>query len=167
MTYCTGGIRCVKVGAYLTQELGFTNVSRLAGGIIAYDRTLQEKAKDEEPMFRGSNMVFDGRLGRQITDDKMGTCLTCGGETSLISNCLNDSCHKRMIQCESCRTSYHGTCSEACKLRLVKNGAMRPRRTDTGVSNTEKDITNEQETFQTLDQCSSGHSTPPIYLSRN
>eukprot|EP00980_Cylindrotheca_fusiformis_P029803 scaffold23882_cov113-Cylindrotheca_fusiformis.AAC.1 len=25
MTYCTGGIRCVKVGAYLTQELGFTN----------------------------------------------------------------------------------------------------------------------------------------------
>ena len=34
------GIRCVKVGAYLTQELGFTNVSRLAGGIVAYDRTL-------------------------------------------------------------------------------------------------------------------------------
>ena len=32
MTYCTGGIRCVKVGAYLTQELNFTNVNRLAGG---------------------------------------------------------------------------------------------------------------------------------------
>ena len=40
MTYCTGGIRCVKVGAYLTQELNFTNVNRLAGGIIAYDREM-------------------------------------------------------------------------------------------------------------------------------
>lgn len=26
MTYCTGGIRCVKVGAFLEQELGFKNV---------------------------------------------------------------------------------------------------------------------------------------------
>jgi hypothetical protein len=31
------GIQFVKVGAYLTQELGFTNVSQLASGIIAYD----------------------------------------------------------------------------------------------------------------------------------
>jgi predicted sulfurtransferase len=70
MTYCTGGIRCVKVGAYLTQELGFTNVSRLAGGIIAYDRTLSEKAPKETPMFKGTNFVFDGRLGRPITEER-------------------------------------------------------------------------------------------------
>ena len=54
MTYCTGGIRCVKVGAYLEQEMGFKNVSRLAGGIIAYDRTLQvereKKGKEEVRM---------------------------------------------------------------------------------------------------------------------
>jgi predicted sulfurtransferase len=46
MTYCIGGIRCVKVNAYLTQELQFTNVSRLAGGIVAYDRILCEQAPD-------------------------------------------------------------------------------------------------------------------------
>jgi predicted sulfurtransferase len=122
MTYCTGGIRCVKVGAYLTQEMGFTNVSRLAGGIIAYDRTLNEKAPNEEPLFKGTNFVFDGRLGRSITEDAMGECITCGSTTSLVSNCLNENCHKRMIQCENCRTSFHGTCSNACRHRLV-NGA--------------------------------------------
>lgn len=52
MTYCTGGIRCVKVNAYLTQEMGMTNVSRLAGGIISYDRTLNEQAPSEESMFK-------------------------------------------------------------------------------------------------------------------
>lgn len=164
MTYCTGGIRCVKVGAYLTQELGFTNVSRLAGGIIAYDRTLEKEAKKEEPMFRGSNMVFDGRLGRQITDDKLGSCTTCGGATSLISNCLNDNCHKRMVQCEACRTSYHGTCSDACKLRIVKNGQMLPRRTNEGFSLEDKDM--EYGTYNTLDDYSTGHSSPPPSLYR-
>lgn len=37
----TGGIRCVKVGVYLTLEIGFCNVSRLAVGIVAYDQALQ------------------------------------------------------------------------------------------------------------------------------
>ena len=38
MTYCTGGVCCVKVEAYLTQEMGFTNVSRLAGVIMSTER---------------------------------------------------------------------------------------------------------------------------------
>ena len=110
MTFCTGGIRCVKVGAYLTQEMGFTNVSRLAGGIIAYDRTLTANATDEESMFKGVNYVFDGRVGRQITDDAMGECVTCGCKANLLSNCANNNCHRRMVQCETCRTAYVGTC---------------------------------------------------------
>lgn len=115
MTYCTGGIRCVKVGAYLTQEMGFTNVSRLAGGIIAYDRTLNDQAPEEEPMFKGTNYVFDGRVGRQITKDALGMCITCGENTHLLSNCKNIECHRRMVQCETCNHSYTGRCSVACK----------------------------------------------------
>lgn len=155
MAYCTGGIRCVKVGAYLTQELGFTNVSRLAGGIIAYDRTLQENAKDEEPMFKGTNFVFDGRLARPITDHAFGVCFTCGSETSLVSNCLNENCHKRMVQCEGCRTSFHGACSDACRQRIL-NGAMHPRRALSlaGAS------TEEAPAFATIDEYSLGHSSP-------
>jgi predicted sulfurtransferase len=75
MAYCTGGIRCVKVGAYLEQEMGFKNVSRLAGGIIAYDRAVQEEreggVEGMESLFHGTNFVFDGRLGRRITEHKV------------------------------------------------------------------------------------------------
>ena len=109
------GILCVKVGAYLTQEMGFTNVSRLAGGIIAYDRTLNEKNPEEEPMFKGTNYVFDGRVGREITRDALGVCITCGGKTNLLSNCKNVDCHKRIVQCNDCIDPFGGCCSDACK----------------------------------------------------
>ena len=139
--------------------MGFTNVSRLAGGIIAYDRTLNEKKEGEESMFKGTNFVFDGRLGRQITEDALAKCVTCGAETSFVSNCRNDNCHKRIVQCESCKTSFHGTCSEACKNRIL-NGAMTPRRL-------ESTVTDEEETtiYASLDDYSLGHSspTPSIY----
>jgi predicted sulfurtransferase/predicted O-methyltransferase YrrM len=174
MTYCTGGIRCVKVGAYLTQEMGFRNVSRLAGGIIAYDRTLKEHAPDEEALFKGTNFVFDGRLGRSITEDAMGECITCGSTTSLVSNCLNENCHKRMIQCENCRTSFHGTCSNACRHRLV-NGAKSysPLASSTSSGSSlfvdrqprEAEASSRSSTvtakFSSLDQYSLGHSSPP------
>ncbi|KAG7370094.1 rhodanese domain containing protein [Nitzschia inconspicua] len=160
MTYCTGGIRCVKVGAYLTQELGFTNVSRLAGGIIAYDRTLNEKAQGEESMFKGTNFVFDGRLGRQITDDALANCVTCGAETSLVSNCRNDNCHQRIVQCEACRTSYQGTCSVACKNRVV-NGAMTPLRVRTpSIFTPDDEDPSTGKKFDNLDDYSMGHSSP-------
>lgn len=145
----------MKVGAYLTQELGFTNVSRLAGGIIAYDRTLTENAEDEKSMFKGTNFVFDGRLGRKITDDALGSCVTCGAETSLVSNCRNDNCHKRIVQCETCRTSFQGSCSNACKHRLV-NGAMAPLR---ALGRTQRG-TLESKEYESLDDYSTGHSTP-------
>ena len=165
MTYCTGGIRCVKVGAYLTQELGFTNVSRLAGGIIAYDRILNENAPEEKPLFKGTNFVFDGRLGRPITEDSLGTCITCGSETSAVSNCRNENCHKRIVQCENCRTSFSGTCSDACRHRII-NGAMRYRRnsmSDSDSATSEPKIDRDQTQrpiFKTLDEYSRGHSSP-------
>lgn len=157
MTYCTGGIRCVKVGAYLTQELGFTNVSRLAGGIIAYDRTLNEQSPDEEPMFKGTNYVFDGRLGRQITDDALGDCITCGAKTNLVTNCNNSNCHKRMVQCSKCKKDYLGTCSHACKNRVMNDKS----------ANSPQDmpkVTNEVK-YDNVDDYSLGYSTavPSFY----
>ncbi|KAG7377585.1 hypothetical protein PHYPSEUDO_011421 [Phytophthora pseudosyringae] len=43
MMYCTGGIRCEKVGAYLTQYKGISNVQKLHGGIVNYMRFLKEQ----------------------------------------------------------------------------------------------------------------------------
>lgn len=151
MTYCTGGIRCVKVGAYLTQELGFTNVSRLAGGIIAYDRTINESAPQEEMLFKGTNYVFDGRVGRQITDDALADCMTCGEKTNLLSNCKNTNCHKRMIQCAKCRESFVGTCSEACKNRVLNSSS----------TFFEREIPQESKKYENSEDYSLGYSTPP------
>jgi caffeoyl-CoA O-methyltransferase len=98
--------------------------------------------------------VFDGRLGREITEDALSKCITCGAESSFVSNCRNDSCHKRMVQCENCRTTFHGACSGACKHRLV-NGAMAPRR----LQSTGLDVKKEA-TYDNLDDYSVGHSSP-------
>ena len=167
MTYCTGGIRCVKVAAYLTQEMQFTNVSRLAGGIVAYDRVLRNQAPDEESMFKGVNFVFDGRLGRQITDDQLGTCYTCGTKTNMILNCKNDNCHRRMVQCKVCSGTFHNTCSDACKTRVVR---MRYNRIISGRAafittaeddggNKDEEKTNGRTIYSSLDDYCVSHST--------
>jgi predicted sulfurtransferase len=110
-TYCTGGIRCVKVNAYLEQKLGYTNTYRLKGGIIAYNREL-EKVKEQcgvkqscssssavsnsqestglddyESRFQGVNYVFDERIGERITEDILTFCELCGNSCDSFINC--------------------------------------------------------------------------------
>jgi predicted sulfurtransferase len=51
LTFCTGGVRCVKVNAYLKQKLGFTNLGRLQKGIVGYERW---KAEQETKELRGN-----------------------------------------------------------------------------------------------------------------
>merc|ERR1712167_470959 len=58
MTFCTGGIRCVKTNAYLEQELGFTNTFRLKDGIHGYLRHARNDLKKDESKWRGENFVF-------------------------------------------------------------------------------------------------------------
>lgn len=152
----------------MTQELGFKNVSRLAGGIISYDRNLNQEKPEEESLFKGTNVVFDGRLSRAITDDALGRCVTCGGPAAMVSNCRNSNCHTRIIQCEQCQTSFQGTCSEACRNRLV-NGAMAPQRYDLASSSSsgsdDSDNKEEKRVYHNLDDYSTAHSSPipPIY----
>jgi len=68
--FCTGGIRCVKVGAYLKQELGFEDVRRLEHGIVGYERWSKKLGmaghgdgsdKNAESLWRGENFLFDKR----------------------------------------------------------------------------------------------------------
>ncbi|KAL8428804.1 hypothetical protein ACSSS7_006989 [Eimeria intestinalis] len=47
MMYCTGGIRCVKAGAFVKQVLGFPRVTRLRGGILAYKNFIRGLARHE------------------------------------------------------------------------------------------------------------------------
>ena len=69
MTYCTGGIGCVKVNAYLKQKLGYNNVYRLAHGIINYENWVSGNNNREggsiTSKFFGTNYLFDGRRQKQ------------------------------------------------------------------------------------------------------
>mmetsp|Transcript_18254 Transcript_18254/g.33288 ORF Transcript_18254/g.33288 Transcript_18254/m.33288 type:complete len:390 (+) Transcript_18254:80-1249(+) len=81
--FCTGGIRCVKVGAYLRQHLGFDDVRSLRHGIIGYERwngddglgiaesendggcssndDANNNQKERETLWVGENFPFDKR----------------------------------------------------------------------------------------------------------
>ncbi len=51
-TFCTGGIRCVKINAYLEQQMGFNNTFRLKGGIIASQRELEKQKQLQQQQLR-------------------------------------------------------------------------------------------------------------------
>jgi UPF0176 protein len=55
--FCTGGIRCEKAAA-LMQELGFSEVYQLQGGILNY----LENVADSENQWKGECFVFDKRV---------------------------------------------------------------------------------------------------------
>ena len=58
MTFCTGGIRCVKTNAFLEQELGFSNTYRLRDGIHGYLRHARDALPQDASKWRGENFVF-------------------------------------------------------------------------------------------------------------
>ncbi len=57
-TFCTGGIRCEKLTAYM-KEQGYQNIYHLKGGILQY---LKDTPKDES-LWEGKCFVFDERIG--------------------------------------------------------------------------------------------------------
>lgn len=129
LTYCTGGIRCVKVNAFLEQKMGFKNTGRLAGGIVSYARTLRDQGQLENSMFKGVNHVFDGRMGEMITDDLLDGCVNCGQPCNVQTDCANVACprpfDKRIfVQCEDCTAQLHGACCEDCSQALFATGVI-------------------------------------------
>ena len=112
MLYCTGGIRCVKVGAWLRGR-GHTTVHYLDGGINAYQQFVRDTGSPST--FQGKNFVFDQRLLRNATQalsaDVISACHTCGAPADSHANCANPLCHVLFIQCPACATRYRGTCA--------------------------------------------------------
>lgn len=114
LTYCTGGIRCEKLSAYLL-EAGFTNVAQLEGGIVTY-------GKDEATQgarFDGKCYVFDERQSVPInhTEDQVivGRCHHCETPTERFINCKYDFCHNQHLCCDRCLDEHDGFCSSNCK----------------------------------------------------
>ncbi|KAF1778194.1 Rhodanase, C-terminal [Phytophthora cactorum] len=136
MMYCTGGIRCEKVGAYLTQYKGISNVQKLHGGSTPGCSEARARSDDavveEISLFKGKNFVFDQRCvgelteAEEVTDDVLGQCSQCGEPCNHHTNCSNLMCHGLILQCSNCATSMLGACSEACKQEYVKMESMTP-----------------------------------------
>ena len=139
MTYCTGGIRCVKVNAYLEQKMGFTNTSRLGGGIVSYARALEKNDKLQESKYKGNIHVFDGRIGRIVTDELLTRCENCGTPSDVQTDCANIACDRPFdsrlfIQCPDCAAKLRGACSQECYNTITKNVNVDDKKLDNSKS---------------------------------
>ncbi|MEK6898782.1 MAG: rhodanese-related sulfurtransferase [Nanoarchaeota archaeon] len=107
--YCTGGIRCEKASAYMKQQ-GFSNVSQLHGGIINF---CQQKPNSA---WEGSCFVFDNRMISRVGNEEnpITSCLRCGVDCDLYSNCRNVKCNEQIIICHGCQDKHQGCCSKEC-----------------------------------------------------
>ncbi|MDX1907864.1 MAG: rhodanese-related sulfurtransferase [Bacteroidia bacterium] len=131
--YCTGGIRCEKASAWLRHN-GFQDVYQLDGGIIQYARQVQAEGLPNK--FKGTNFVFDERLGERISGEIIAHCHQCGTPYDHHVNCRNVACNLLFIQCPSCAEVHEGCCSPACQEVIhLPEDLQRERRkgTDPGI----------------------------------
>ena len=125
LTYCTGGIRCEKLTAYMKNE-GFTNVYQLHGGIVSYGKD----ADTQGAMWDGLCYVFDERIAVPInhTVDRqiVGKCHHCGTPTERYVNCANVECNLQHLSCESCEARMDRSCSKSCRA-APRHDVLRPQ----------------------------------------
>lgn len=111
VTYCTGGIRCEKLSAYLVQQ-GLEDVSQLHGGIFKYGQEAGGKN------FEGQMYVFDNRIlvpVNTVNPEIISECEHCGKKVARFINCCNAACNKQFICCEECEKEFEGGCSKECQ----------------------------------------------------
>jgi len=112
--YCTGGIRCEKASAWLKHQ-GFTNVKHLKGGVIDYKHQVEEQGLPNR--FKGTNFVFDERLGERIGDEVISYCHVChNNKSDQHYHCKNQVCHVLFLGCDDCVTRKNGYCSKRCEV---------------------------------------------------
>ena len=95
--FCTGGIRCEKAAALL-QELGFSEVYQLRGGILNY----LENVTDKENRWRGECFVFDKRVAvdRDLAEGGYVQCHAC--RRPLSSEDLASPDYREGVSCPRC-----------------------------------------------------------------
>jgi UPF0176 protein len=123
ITYCTGGIRCEKATAYMTQE-GFTDVYQLKDGIINFCQEYPDT------FWEGKCFVFDQRLISEIDPDNeiISVCTVCDEITDRYVNCKHYVCDKLVLLCVKCGENLNDCCSGKCaeKYRIyLKNKSLK------------------------------------------
>ena len=112
--YCTGGIRCEKASAWLKHN-GFEDVKHLQGGVIDYKHQVEREGLPNH--FKGTNFVFDERLGERIGTEVISYCHLCRiHKSDQHHHCKNQVCHVLFLGCAECVTKRSGYCSARCQL---------------------------------------------------
>ena len=95
--FCTGGIRCEKASA-LMQELGFSKVYQLQGGILNYLETVAA----EDNRWQGECFVFDTRVAvdRDLAEGGYVQCHAC--RRPLSSEDLESPDYRDGVSCPKC-----------------------------------------------------------------
>lgn len=114
LTYCTGGIRCEKLSAWMLKE-GFKEVYQLDGGIVTYGKDPETKGR----FWDGKCYVFDERISVPINrteeDVVVGRCYHCGRPEDRYINCANPWCNLQHVCCEECEKIHKRSCCKACE----------------------------------------------------
>jgi UPF0176 protein len=110
LTYCTGGIRCEKLTAYLRKE-GFDNIYQLHGGIVTYGK------ETDGAGWQGECFVFDDRVSVPISEsaEAVASCHHCRAMTSRYQNCAAVDCNRLYVCCEECARTNDHCCSAECQ----------------------------------------------------
>jgi UPF0176 protein len=124
LIYCTGGIRCEKIGAYLRQKEGYSNIKQLRGGtrfsdvfhfwlnvhhsincagIVNYARTLRNNPEFQSK-YLGLQFNFDQRIVQdipqsKITEHQLTHCQQCGAAASATDSTSSSSPSMSLVNC--------------------------------------------------------------------
>jgi UPF0176 protein len=118
LTYCTGGVRCEKITAFLNQK-GVKEVYQLKGGIIKYGQDEEIKGK----LFDGQAYVFDERITTKVNQHEhviVGKDYFDKKPCERYINCANPSCNLQILCSEENEHKYLGSCSKECR-KNIKN----------------------------------------------
>jgi UPF0176 protein len=110
--FCTGGIRCEKIGPFM-KGLGFQEIYQLEGGILKYFEQCQQSH------YRGDCFVFDQRVAVDPSLDPSGNseCFAC--KHSLTPE---DLLSEKYVSAESCSHCYK-TPEQRQQLQFAKRQA--------------------------------------------
>jgi len=93
--FCTGGIRCEKIGPYM-RGLGFENIYQLEGGILKYFEECQQEH------YEGTCFVFDQRVAvdPSLAPTDLYECFACKHVLSVED--LSSSMYREGVSCPYC-----------------------------------------------------------------
>ena len=120
--FCTGGIRCEKAAA-LMQELGFSEVYQLHGGILNY----LENVAESENLWKGECFVFDKRVAvdRDLAEGGYVQCHAC--RRPLSSEDLASPDYREGVSCPRCIDTLEADRAERLEERRKQVGLARKR----------------------------------------